>query len=186
MADQGREGMLSPFLRQQRLKAAMPYLNGRILDVGCGAGALAEFVDPRLYCGVEIDVESLNRTRSDFPHHRFEKTLPDPVEKFDTIVALAVIEHVPDPVAFLKELSRYLVDASGARIVITTPHPSVDWIHKGGAAIGLFSKHASEEHEELLNRARMEKAGRLAGLKLVSYRRFLLGANQIAVFERGD
>ena len=41
MADQGAEGLFSPFLRSRRLKAACPYIKGRVLDVGCGTGALA-------------------------------------------------------------------------------------------------------------------------------------------------
>lgn len=184
MADQGAEGVLSPFLRRLRFKAAKPYLNGRILDVGCGSGALAELVNSALYLGVDVDDVSLNRARNDFPLHRFERTLPALTEKFDTIVSLAVIEHVPDPTVFLKNLSQYLVDSPIARIVITTPHPSVDWVHDMGATIGLFSKHANEEHQELLNRAKLEMAGIEADLILTVYRRFLLGANQIAVFNK--
>ncbi|MHA1567622.1 MAG: class I SAM-dependent methyltransferase [Alphaproteobacteria bacterium] len=100
MADQGREGLLSPFLRKQRSKAARPYLKGRVLDVGCGAGALAKLIDPESYVGIDIDEDPLNRARRDFPHHRFESALPEGSKKFDTVVALAVIEHVPDPSAF--------------------------------------------------------------------------------------
>ena len=40
MADQGAEGWLSPWLRMQRIKAAQPYLSRRVLDFGCGSGAL--------------------------------------------------------------------------------------------------------------------------------------------------
>ena len=184
MADQGREGLLSPFLRKQRFKAARPYLNGHVLDVGCGAGALAESVGSELYVGVDKDEEILKQARRDFPDHRFESTLPRSSEKFDTVAALAVIEHVPDPAAFLKELSQYLVDAPEARIVITTPHSFIGWIHEIGATLGLFSKHASEEHEGLLNRKSLEKAGLEAGLELVLYRRFLLAVNQIVVYKR--
>jgi len=68
--------------------------------------------------------------------------------------------------------------------VITTAHRSVGWIHETGAAIGLFSKQASEEHEDLINRERLEKAGVEAGLKLVLYRRFLLAVDQLAVSKR--
>jgi len=67
---------------------------------------------------------------------------------------------------------------------VTTPHPSVDWAHVLGAAVELFSKHANEEHEDLLNRAKLEMAGTQAGLELVSYQCFLFGTNQIAVFEK--
>ena len=101
MADQGTEGLLSPFLRRQRFKVAKPYLNGRILDVGCGSGALAELIDPAWYLGIELDEDSVNKAKQSYPHHFFQNTLPPVEEKFNTVVSLAVIEHVPDPATLL-------------------------------------------------------------------------------------
>lgn len=184
MADQGAEGLLSPWLRKQRFKAALPHLKGRVLDFGCGSGMLAAFVDTDFYLGVEVDESSLQQACSNYPAHHFIPKLPDSEEKFDSIVSLAVIEHVNDPADFLSRLAGYLNPAPSSRVVITTPYPSVDWIHDLGAKIGLFSKHANEEHEDLLDRSKLEKAGLNAGLKMVTYQRFLFGANQVAVFAR--
>ena len=41
MTDQAVEGLLSPFLRQQRINAIKPYIKGVVLEVGCGSGLLA-------------------------------------------------------------------------------------------------------------------------------------------------
>jgi SAM-dependent methyltransferase len=184
MADQGSEGRLSPFLRRKRFQAAQPCMKGRILDFGCGSGALAEFVPSDCYLGVDIDDDSLQQARIRFPHHRFLSTLPSEKEKFDTIVALAVIEHVTNPAGLLKNLAVYLRESSSAHLIVTTPHPSFHWLHDVGAAFGIFSRHVSEEHKELLDRK--EEAGVQAGLSLVWYRRFLLGANQIAVYRKAE
>lgn len=184
MADQGSEGILSPYLRKQRFNATVSYLHGRTLDVGCGSGLLAESVAPDYYFGVEIDPASLQTAISNFPAHEFNETLPDEKEKFDTVISLAVIEHVKSPELFLGELSKRLRDDENSRVVITTPHPSMDWIHDVGSLIGLFSKHANEEHEELLDRTKLEAAGNGANLQLAHYKRFLFGANQIAVYKR--
>lgn len=184
MADQGSEGLLSPWLRKQRFKAAMPYLKGRILDFGCGSGTLAALIDAEHYLGVELDETSLQQARSHFPGHRFVAGIPDSAEKFDSIISLAVIEHVSDPSLFLASLAAHLDSSASSCIVVTTPHPTVDWVHDVGAAVGLFSKHANEEHEDLLDRAKLEMAGKQAGLRLDSYRRFLFGANQIAAFKK--
>lgn len=186
MADQGSEGLFSLYLRRKRFEAAAPYLRGRVLDFGCGSGALAALLHVDQYLGVEVDRVSLQQASSRFPKHRFVSGLPNSTDKFDSIVSLAVIEHVIDPAQFLRTLAAYLDDTSTSRLVVTTPHPSVDWVHDVGAAIGLFSKHANEEHEDLLDRTKLEMAGNQAGLKLVSYHRFLFGTNQIAVFETGD
>jgi tRNA1(Val) A37 N6-methylase TrmN6 len=69
MTDQGSEGLLSPFLRKVRLKAARPFLKGRILDVGCGSGILAGLIDPALYVGIEIDETSRSMAKDRFPNH---------------------------------------------------------------------------------------------------------------------
>jgi len=38
VADQGNEGLLSPFLRWRRIRAVLPYIRGCVLDVvGCGS-----------------------------------------------------------------------------------------------------------------------------------------------------
>lgn len=182
MADQGSEGILSPFLRRQRMNATRPYLRERILDVGCGTGMLAGEIQPECYLGIEIDQVSLDYAINQFPSHSFQESLPNETEKFDTVISLAVIEHVKNPEEFLADLSKRLKPNADARIVITTPHPSMDWIHDLGATIGLFSQHANDEHEELLDRSMLELAGKKAGLRLVSYKRFLFGANQLAVF----
>lgn len=179
MADQGSEGFLSPFLRDRRIAAAKPFLSGRVLDVGCGSGLLASLVDPQDYVGVDIDRRSLDIARAKYPAHTFKQG--DPYGKFDTIVALAVIEHVPSPSSFLAGLKPLL--SPEGKIVCTTPHPSMDWTHWIGARLGVFSRSANDEHEELLNRGRLHEAGRSAGLEMRVYKRFLMGANQIAVFK---
>lgn len=185
MADQGSEGLFSPFLRRQRLRAARPYLLGRILDVGCGSGALAGLVRRDRYLGVDSDRESLAQAAREHPRHAFASALPSESENFDTIVVLAVIEHVDSPASFLASLARRLRPAPESRIVVTTPHPAAEWIHDAGAHIGLFSKHANEEHQQLLEREMLSDIGSAAGLQLIEYRRFLLGANQLAVYGCG-
>lgn len=184
MADQGAEGLLSPYLRRKRFEAAKPYLKGRVLDFGCGTGMLSISIITGDYVGVDRDTASIEYARSHFPQYRFLNSLPIPIEKFDTIISLAVIEHVSQPAECLKILSTYLSKESSARIVITTPHPAVDWIHRLGAKIGFFSMHANDEHEDLLDKQKLQQIGIHAGLSLVEYKRFLFGTNQLAVYER--
>lgn len=183
MSDQANEGILSPFLQRQRLLAARPHLKGRVLDFGCGSGAMASLVAADSYLGIDRDETSLARARNSFGTHRFSGAV-DHNERFDSVVSLAVIEHMEDPAGFLRMLGSHMSDTPEARVVVTTPHPAVDWVHTLGARVGLFSRHASEEHEQLLDRTRLESLAEKAGLNLVHYRRFLLGANQLAVMKR--
>ena len=156
--------------------------------MGCGTGALAGIVPPDdRYMGVDIDEQSLPIARQRYLHHSFQSGMPAVEPIFDTVISLAVIEHVPDPGLFLRELAMRLRSSPDNFLVCTTPHPAVDWIHPAGAKVGLFSRHANEKHEELLDRTRIKVLANQCDLKLVVYRRFLFGANQLAVFQKtGD
>lgn len=180
-------GRLSPFLREQRFKAAEPYLaSGRVLDIGCGIGMLTRFVGPERYLGIDLDRGSIEQARRLHPQHRFltldEFAFHDPAELFDTIVGLAVIEHVPDPKAWLEEMARRL--APGGRMVLTTPHPRLEWAHAVGARVGLFSRAASEEHNVLIDHKLMRRFAGDTGLRINAFKRFLCGANQLFILQR--
>jgi 2-polyprenyl-3-methyl-5-hydroxy-6-metoxy-1,4-benzoquinol methylase len=181
MADQAA-GWLSPWLRARRIIAARPFLRGRVLDFGCGVGEIARFVPPEDYVGVDRDADSLAIARRRFPKHRFGLTLDDGA-RFDTIAALAVLEHLADPTATWSTLSERLVD--GGTIVLSTPHARFEWAHAAGARVGIFSRHACDEHQQLFDAARLETLARQSGLHLAHYQRFLLGANQLAVMRKG-
>ena len=88
MADQGSEGLLSPFLRYQRCAAAKPFLSGDVLDVGCGIGLLAKEIPADSYLGVDTDTTSLSIANAQNPAHSFQVNLPNDDQKFDTIVVL--------------------------------------------------------------------------------------------------
>lgn len=176
-------GILSPFLRSRRIAAVAPHLTGRVLDFGCGVGSLADLVPAAGYFGIDRDGPSIELARRARPGHRFERaddltSLGD--EQFDTIVSLAVIEHLPEPSGWLSAAARHL--AGGGRIVLTTPHPRFEWIHSFGARIRLFSAEAEEEHETLLDERTLGRLGRDAELNMTRYERFLFGANQLAVY----
>ena len=75
MSDQANEGLLSPFLHNRRIKAAVRFLKGSILDVGCGSGALAKFVPEHRYFGIDMDSASIEVAKQNYPAHSFENTL---------------------------------------------------------------------------------------------------------------
>lgn len=184
MADQ-ISGLLSPWLREQRIAAALPHLRGRVLDYGCGVGALGLRWDRGRYVGVDIDDASLAEAKRRLPEVPLLRGLEESCARlealgpFDTVVGLAVIEHVPDVEGVLRRLRDLL--CKGGQIVLTTPHPAFEWIHAAGAAVRLFSREADEEHETLLNRRTMTAHAQAAGLQLLHFHRFLLGANQLFI-----
>ncbi|MEO1084230.1 MAG: methyltransferase domain-containing protein, partial [Acidobacteriota bacterium] len=94
MADQ-ITGFLSPFLRSRRLAAALPWLReGRVLDVGCGVGKLAQSIAPDRYVGVDLDSESIEMARLSCPGHTFltwDDFEASDLHDFKHVAALAVI-----------------------------------------------------------------------------------------------
>lgn len=183
MSDQARQGMLSPFLQARRFAAARPHVRGRVLDFACGGGAFAQYCDPAGYFGCDLDQDVIERAKRDHPEYAFGPT-PPPGQRFDCVVALAFLEHVEDPSAYLRTFAGAL-DPGGC-IVTTTPHPMYRIVHDTGAKVGIFSQEASDEHEAMLDRAALQAAASAAGLRLSVYRRFLGGANQLAVFSAHD
>lgn len=187
-------GLLTRRVGEARLAAALTHLptggSGGILDVGCGLTDLpGRFED---YVGCDRNPDVLAQQRRRFPKRDFHEwdigrgAAPAALvarAPFEGILLLAVLEHVPEPAAVLARLSPLLSPSSG-RLVATTPHPSGRWPLEAGAALGLLSSHAHDEHETLLGRESLEAAGRSSGLSLIHYRRFLLGMNQLAVYSR--
>ena len=100
----------------------------RVLDIGCGGGLMAEPM-ARLgadVVGVDAAAESVAVARLhaaqaglgiDYRHDTAE-TLADAGERFDVVLDLEVIEHVPDPAAHLQTAARLL--ASGGILIVST------------------------------------------------------------------
>ncbi|MDI6854252.1 MAG: class I SAM-dependent methyltransferase [Deltaproteobacteria bacterium] len=97
---------------------------GRLLDVGCGSGALLETfrsLDWRVE-GVEVDPKAAEQARSKGLTVRLG-TLDEqqyPPDFFDGITLSHVIEHVHDPIGLLRECRRIL--RPGGLLVATTPN----------------------------------------------------------------
>lgn len=182
MSDQARGGLLSPFLQSQRLRAAEPHVTGAVLEIGCGNGAATEFCAAESYYGFDIDAGTVEIARASHPGFTFSTDLPAAEPRFDTVLSLAVIEHLPDPGGSMIGWARYL--KPGGKMVLTTPLPAFEWAHELGAKIGLFSHDAAEEHEVLIDRESMEQMLAGSDLRIAAYERFLFGANQLFVLAR--
>src|SRR5438067_5841980 len=98
------------FARKGLIAAIREFANevrGKTLDVGCGQKPYQRLFASPEYIGLELDTP-VNRDskRADFYYDG--KTFPFSANTFDSIVCNQVIEHVPDPHAFLSEIRRVL------------------------------------------------------------------------------
>ena len=99
--------------------------NTKLLDIGCGRGTLKYFLntDVVLY-GVDISKKAILEAqkiyaKADVVDLNSEK-LPYEENAIDIVTALDVIEHVFDPLFFLREIHRVL--KPGGQVVLSTPN----------------------------------------------------------------
>lgn len=108
---------------------AAPWVEGRVLDAGCGIGASAEWVaGPRVtgYCFLEPDATLLGQVPAFAEHpvlaraERIAGTTADLHGRaFDTILYIDVIEHIADARAELHRAGGLL--APGGKLIVLVP-----------------------------------------------------------------
>ncbi len=119
-------------LRLMHLKAyeeaAGHAVGADVLDVGCNTGyGTKRFLGvARRVVGVDVSERAIEVARASASDGRPEflvidgLTLPFPDDSFDLVVSFQVIEHIEDPVPYLREIRR--VARPGATVLFTTPN----------------------------------------------------------------
>lgn len=101
----------------------------RILDIGCGNGALAAHFLARgmQVVGVDLSESGISIARKKYPQGRFEILNAEGdlleslgAEPFDVVISTEVIEHLYDPRAFAR--TAFAAVRPGGRFVCTTPY----------------------------------------------------------------
>lgn len=178
--------LLTDYLMRRRNELVSRYIRGDVLDIGCGLGTLIPFLNAgQRYVGIEISEEFVAYLNPRFPQRKFhncnvdEEPLELGDERFDTVLLVAVIEHLAHSEKALAEIQKYL--RLGGSLIITTPTLWHQRIRRLGARLGLFHPHAAAEHVRAYNYAAMRDLVRRVGLEMVEYRRFEMGFNQLFV-----
>jgi 2-polyprenyl-3-methyl-5-hydroxy-6-metoxy-1,4-benzoquinol methylase len=184
--------LLSGYLGRKRQTITAAYVRGDVLDIGCQQGQLRELLASQLnrYVGIDRQVEDVLEAKQRYPDSEFRVLDIDDEPlgydaEFDTIVLIAVIEHIFNLKYVGKNIARAL--KPGGSVVLTTPTPfGNDVIHRLGAGLGLFSPEAADDHIAIFNRKRIAIFAKEAGLVVSEHRRFQLFCNQIAILRRPD
>jgi len=147
----------SYLLRRYRiLKLLEPFDKGRLIEVGCGAGALLhDFTNMGFECEA-VDTSSaafklasyLTRDNpkvkvSRFPQDRWRAS-------FDFLAAFEVLEHIEDEMSALNQWASWI--RPGGRLVISVPAHSKRWSASDEWA-GHYRRYDREQLIELLNYA---------------------------------
>ena len=171
---------LGKALSEQRMKAVLPHISGRLLDLGCGSNTLV-----RLYAnGVGVDVHpwpGADIVVDDSAALSWES------QSFDTITIIAALNHMPNRRAVLQECRRVLRPNGQVVVTMLTPRISRVWHWlrspwdadqtergmKPGEVYGFTPGEVVELFE----------AG---GFTLTSQSRFMLGFNRLYVFRLAE
>jgi 2-polyprenyl-3-methyl-5-hydroxy-6-metoxy-1,4-benzoquinol methylase len=116
-------GYVPPWIHKQFLDESLP-AGIRMLDVGCGGGELLNAARKKGYTvsGVDVNTVALARARRQYGLDVSDDTLAALRAKnlaYDVVTLFEVVEHLTDPLSFLRDLRGVLAD--GGRVFLSTP-----------------------------------------------------------------
>jgi SAM-dependent methyltransferase len=150
VVDADNETNRREWIRQQ-LEAIPP--GGRILDAGAGPQQYRRYCSHLRYVsqdfaqydgegdGAGLQVKDFNYPRLDIVSD--VTAIPEADASFDAILCSEVLEHVPDPIAAIREFSRLL--RAGGILIVTAPFASLTHFSPYHFSTG-FSRYWYEEH----------------------------------------
>ncbi|AMW05821.1 class I SAM-dependent methyltransferase [Gemmatimonas phototrophica] len=179
---------LDRVLQRWRIRVALAHVphGAEVCDLGTFDGALFVEGANKGIWGVGVDPE-IHRTLELPPRVTLvEGYFPDAVDpdrRFDAIVALAVMEHIPPDaqLALLSAIRDRL--RPGGLLIMTVPSPLVDWILPVLKFLGLIDGQKLEQHYGMVV-LELKSNCTKSTLELKVHSNFQLGLNNILVFRR--
>ena len=154
---------LDKFLQSYRFKLVRPFLIGDVLDFGGNREELKPYVRGK-YLAVNYDHSAMEDAR------------------FDTIVCLAVIEHIDQQEVYKIFLKFKKILKSDGWIFLTTPTKMAKPILEFLAFLRLINKDSIVEHKHYWSKKELVDLAEKSGLVIKKHKKFQLGFNQLAVF----
>ena len=97
--------------------------NHKVLEVGCGEGWFAEYINPKEYVGLELSksaAESALRRGIKVMNIPLEIFAKENSERFDIVAGFQIIEHVPNPKEFFE--AKILSLKKVVKLIISVPN----------------------------------------------------------------
>lgn len=142
-----------------------------IVDVGTADGLMLHGLQKRMgdrtFLGIDLSMGLLKAYQAD----GIDKTQGDacclPVQDnaADAVIATAIIEHVPNPNAMMREV--YRVMRPGGLLILTTPDPLMERI---STTLGILKEAG---HQETFNLSQLENLARVNGFHVLEAKKFM-------------
>ena len=115
------------------------YASGKLIDLGCGKVPLYDAYKDYITENICVDWEN-SMHKNIFLDYECDITekLPFKDEEFDTVILSDVLEHIPKPDVFIKEVSR--ITKQGGYILLNVPF--FYWLHETPHDYYRYTEHA--------------------------------------------
>jgi 2-polyprenyl-3-methyl-5-hydroxy-6-metoxy-1,4-benzoquinol methylase len=185
-----KEPFLEPILRKMRVKKVLPAIrrqpNCELLDVGCGRDCLLlKTVEPFIVRGIGIDfkVQAWENAKIKTLRMTMTDSLPFAAESFDIVTMLAVLEHLSDPLAMVRETERIL--RGGGRLVLTVPskiaRPVLQFFCY---TLKIVSEPEMRDHKRYYDRRELVRLFSQTGMTIERHEYFEMGMNNFCVVRK--
>ncbi len=155
-------------LKRLKLRDGIRLLNIWSRDGGAIPYLRSEPYKIEIY-NVELSLNMIKQAKDLFPDELFIQSslheLPFAERTFDVVLSLETLEHVPDPLLFLKELRRVLID--GGDLVMSLPPSAVEWT---SYLNDIFKFHHGEGPHRFLPPSEVKEMLGEAGFSLLEHR----------------
>jgi 2-polyprenyl-3-methyl-5-hydroxy-6-metoxy-1,4-benzoquinol methylase len=158
---------LEKILQDYRFKKVIPHVDGDVMDFGGNDGELQKFVKGMYTC-------------VNYDHSVFAD------KQFDTIVSLAVIEHIEfDEVFKIFSVFKNVLRKHG-KIFLTTPTRAAKPLLELLAFLRFLDRDNIKEHKHYWKRKEIYDLADSNGFAVKMYKKFQCGLNQMAIFVHKD
>ena len=177
----------SKMLEKIRLKKIAKLVKGkRVLDIGCGNANLIKFLPKHVdYTGIDFDGKVIETNKRKWKNAKFynielEKEASISEKNYESAVISAALQYISmrSAVGLLKSLKTKLTREG--RVIITAPTVMGErmkmllrWTGLLVMDLDKYKQHFSKRH--------LTKLIEEAGFRIINYRKFELGLNQIVV-----
>jgi SAM-dependent methyltransferase len=140
--------------------AALIRPGDKVLDIGCGSGAFAGYIPHATYVGLDDNYPGVSAS-ADIRRETVAAHAALHPERYDAVCSFHVIEHVPNPVQFARDMQRCL--RPGGYLILAVPKFPSAWND-----IPNFVMNAPPHHLTWWNEQALRTLAETAGLQVES------------------
>jgi 2-polyprenyl-3-methyl-5-hydroxy-6-metoxy-1,4-benzoquinol methylase len=181
--------ILDKFLSQWRAKFILPYLNQSsvLCDIGCGQeGKILVSVADRIKEGYGFDFNLKSDVRPKKNVFLSNRDFLQCENKFDIIILLAVLEHLPYPDSVEKMLSGIYEKLNDDGVfIMTTPDRRAKWLLEFLAyKLHIINEEEIRDHKHYFDRVELLEFIKKSGFNEVKHKYFQFRLNNLVICKK--